>query len=75
MVLCPEAGEGARPSMDDFMQAFDVVFVDVTGYLNLALGMTKSLYSRVRRPLCDYVMYCVCVSVCLHITRLHILVL
>ena len=47
VVLCPEMGEGNRPTLDQFLQEFDVVFVDVTGYLNLTMGMTKALYSRV----------------------------
>ncbi|XP_076443983.1 nucleolar protein 6-like [Babylonia areolata] len=46
VVLCRDAGKGGRPTLDQFLQEFDVVFVDVTGYVNLALGMTKGLYSR-----------------------------
>ena len=47
VILCPEMGEGNRPTLDQFLQEFDVVFVDVTGYLNLSMGMTKALYNRV----------------------------
>ncbi|XP_070213271.1 nucleolar protein 6-like isoform X2 [Littorina saxatilis] len=47
VTLCPEVGEGNRPTLVQFLQEFDVVFVDVTGYLNLCLGMTKSVYNRV----------------------------
>ena len=47
VILCPEMGEGNRPTLDQFLQEFDVVFVDVTGYLNLTMGMTKALYNRV----------------------------
>ncbi|KAL8581118.1 hypothetical protein ACOMHN_033566 [Nucella lapillus] len=45
--LCSEVGKGGRPTLEQFKDAFDVVFIDVTGFLNLALAMTTALYRRV----------------------------
>ena len=36
-----------QPSTADFHAAFDVVFVDPSGYLNLCAGMTVAQYKRV----------------------------
>ena len=33
-----------RPSLEDFHSAFDVVFVDTTGYVNLCADMSASHY-------------------------------
>ncbi|KAK7480029.1 hypothetical protein BaRGS_00028762 [Batillaria attramentaria] len=47
VTMCAQTGEGGRPTLDGFQQEFEVVFVDVTGYVNLCLGMTKAMYKRV----------------------------
>lgn len=47
ITLCAQLGQGGRPTLDQFQQEFDLVFVDVTGYVNLCLGMTKATYKRV----------------------------
>ena len=38
---------GNRPTIVDFRKAFDVVFVDVTGYLNLCADVSLSTYHQV----------------------------
>ncbi|XP_025078491.1 nucleolar protein 6-like isoform X2 [Pomacea canaliculata] len=48
MTLCSETGLAGQPSMEEFQQTFDIVFVDVTGFTNICLGMTSSFYKRVR---------------------------
>ncbi|XP_041363671.1 nucleolar protein 6-like [Gigantopelta aegis] len=45
--LCTDTSDEIRPSMSDFQGAFDVVFVDHSGYTNLCAGITRSLYNRV----------------------------
>lgn len=47
MTLCSETGLAGQPSMEEFQQTFDIVFVDVTGFTNICLGMTSSFYKRV----------------------------
>ncbi|KAK3732920.1 hypothetical protein QZH41_012680 [Actinostola sp. cb2023] len=37
-----------HPSLSDFHSAFDVVFIDPSGYLNLCANLSKDLYLRVR---------------------------
>jgi len=37
----------SQPSLDDFCKAFDVVFVDVTGYLNLCADVSIATYQQV----------------------------
>jgi len=47
------AGELAnRPSLDDFHSAFDVVFIDATGYVNLCADMSTVHYKLV--PVLNY---------------------
>lgn len=41
-----------QPSKADFHAAFDVVFVDPSGYLNLCAGMTVAQYRRVSELCC-----------------------
>ena len=36
-----------RPSMDKFNDAFSVVFVDPTGYMNLCADMNRGLFEQV----------------------------
>jgi U3 small nucleolar RNA-associated protein 22 len=38
-----------RPSLDDFHAAFDVVFVDVTGYVNLCADMSAANYKLIKQ--------------------------
>ena len=38
-----------QPSKADFHSAFDVVFVDPSGHLNLCAGMTAAQYRRVSK--------------------------
>ncbi|XP_063696273.1 nucleolar protein 6 [Culicoides brevitarsis] len=47
-MLCPLVGDQNRPSLVDFNQHFDVVFVDFTGYLNFCANMSLDLYKRVK---------------------------
>lgn len=37
----------SQPSLPDFRSAYDVVFIDPSGYLNLCASMSKDMYLRV----------------------------
>jgi len=50
-----------RPSLEDFHSAFDVVFIDASGYLNLCADMSAAHYQLV----CTLTI-CVYDSVCLY---------
>jgi len=41
-----------RPSLEDFHSAFDVVFIDASGYLNLCADMSEAHYRLVHRLIC-----------------------
>ena len=47
ITLCAVADANV-PSVEDFKKHFPVVFIDVTGRLNLCAHMTTSTYERVR---------------------------
>ena len=45
--LCTDSHDPHRPALSDFHDAFEVVFVDSTGYVNLCAGMSTATYNRV----------------------------
>lgn len=48
ITFCDDNMDSQRPLLSDFLETFDVVFVDVTGYYNICASMNKSCYNRVR---------------------------
>ncbi|OWF47935.1 nucleolar protein 6-like [Mizuhopecten yessoensis] len=44
---CEDGEDSQRPLLSNFLETFDVVFVDVTGYFNICACMNKSCYNRV----------------------------
>ncbi|XP_033750343.1 nucleolar protein 6-like [Pecten maximus] len=48
ITFCENDLDSQRPLLSDFLETFDVVFVDVTGYFNICACMNKSCYNRVR---------------------------
>ncbi|XP_060067208.1 nucleolar protein 6-like [Ylistrum balloti] len=48
ITLCDDNIDSQRPLLSDFLETFDVVFVDVTGYFNICSCVNKTCYNRVR---------------------------
>ncbi|GAB0092956.1 Nucleolar protein 6 [Sergentomyia squamirostris] len=43
-----EAAEPNQPSLEDFHRFFNVVFVDLSGYLNLCANLSEDIYKRIK---------------------------
>lgn len=48
ITLCTNTSDLQRPSLEDFHEAFDVVFIDRSGYVNLCAHLTVASLDMVR---------------------------